>query len=62
MTVPKTMNAVVFKEPGVIVLEERPRPRIEKPTDAVVKVRMAALCGRYVTVDIPFIDSNPDTS
>jgi threonine dehydrogenase-like Zn-dependent dehydrogenase len=42
------MKAVVFKEPGKIVIEERPMPQIEKPTDAILKVRMAALCGRYV--------------
>ena len=46
MTLAQNMNAVVFKEPGVIVVEERPRPRIQKSTDAIVKVRMAALCGR----------------
>lgn len=42
------MKAVVFKEPGVIAIENRPMPKIEKPTDVVLKVRMAALCGRYV--------------
>jgi threonine dehydrogenase-like Zn-dependent dehydrogenase len=44
----QTMRAVVFKEPGVIVVEDRLQPKIEKPTDAILKVRMAALCGRSV--------------
>lgn len=40
------MKAVVFKEPGKIVTENRPVPKLEQPTDVVLKVRMAALCGR----------------
>ncbi|KAJ9319106.1 hypothetical protein DTO271D3_694 [Paecilomyces variotii] len=40
-----TMRAVVFKGPFNVALEERPIPKIEEPTDIVVKVIYTALCG-----------------
>lgn len=43
-----TMRAVVFKGPGKVVLEDRPIPKIQDPTDIIVKVNYTALCGRYV--------------
>lgn len=33
-----TMRAVVFKGPGKVVLEERPIPTVQAPTDIIVKV------------------------
>lgn len=39
-----TMKAVVYKEKGKLVLEERPIPQIQKSKDAIVKVTMAAIC------------------
>lgn len=39
-----TMKAVVYEKKGNLVLQERPVPQIEKPTDAVVKVTLAAIC------------------
>lgn len=39
------MRAVVFKEVGRVVVEDRPTPRIEDPRDAIVKVTAAGLCG-----------------
>ena len=41
-----TMQAVVFKGPLEVALEERPKPQIQEPTDAILKVRYTALCGR----------------
>jgi D-arabinose 1-dehydrogenase-like Zn-dependent alcohol dehydrogenase len=41
-----TMRAVVFKGPHKIALEDRPIPKIEGPTDIIVKVAYSALCGR----------------
>lgn len=38
------MKAAVYKERGKIVLEERPRPSLERDTDAIVKVTLAAIC------------------
>ena len=40
------MRAVVFKGPYKVALEDRPVPRIQDPTDIVVKVIYSALCGR----------------
>lgn len=43
----QTMNAVVFHGPQKVALEQRPRPKIQEPSDVVVKVAYTALCGRY---------------
>lgn len=43
-----TMRCVVFKGPFQVELEDRPIPRIEEPTDIIVKVKYTALCGRWV--------------
>jgi len=40
------MQAVVFKGPLQVAIEQRPRPYIRDPTDVVLKVRYTALCGR----------------
>jgi threonine dehydrogenase-like Zn-dependent dehydrogenase len=39
------MRAAIFRDPGVIEVGERPDPRVEQATDAVVRVVMACLCG-----------------
>ena len=39
------MRAAIFNGPGSIEVGERPDPRIEHPTDAVVRVVMACVCG-----------------
>jgi threonine dehydrogenase-like Zn-dependent dehydrogenase len=39
------MRAAVFNAPGDIGIEERPRPEIEAPTDAIVRVTHTAVCG-----------------
>jgi alcohol dehydrogenase len=41
----KTMRALVYLGPGKKALEERPIPRIDKPTDAIVRVRKTTICG-----------------
>lgn len=40
----KSMKAVVYKKEGVLALEECPVPELQKSTDAIVKVTMAAIC------------------
>ena len=42
-----TMKAVVFKEPKVVTVEDRPLPQIKEPGDVICKVQDTALCGRY---------------
>ncbi|PYH91149.1 zinc-containing alcohol dehydrogenase [Aspergillus ellipticus CBS 707.79] len=44
------MQAVVFKGPLQVAVEERPVPEIQAPTDAIVKVRYTALCGSELHV------------
>ena len=39
------MKAVVFHDVGDIRLENVPEPRIEEPTDAVVRITASAICG-----------------
>ncbi|MEU4264530.1 glutathione-independent formaldehyde dehydrogenase [Streptomyces sp. NPDC025273] len=39
------MKAVVFKEPFSVAVEEVEDPRIEAPTDVVIKVTTSAICG-----------------
>lgn len=39
------MRAAIFNGPGSIDVAERPDPIIEEPTDAVVRVVMACVCG-----------------
>lgn len=51
MATKETMRAVVFKGPYKIAVEERPVPKIQSPTDIIVKVKYTALCGRYVSIN-----------
>ncbi|KAJ5651540.1 uncharacterized protein N7484_005263 [Penicillium longicatenatum] len=39
------MKAVIFKEVGCIEVVERPKPDIQHPTDAIVKVLHTSICG-----------------
>ncbi|MEO5650966.1 MAG: alcohol dehydrogenase catalytic domain-containing protein [Ginsengibacter sp.] len=40
-----TMKGLVYGGPGKIELKEIPRPGIEKPTDALVKILKTTICG-----------------
>lgn len=44
------MKAVIFKEKLKVALEERPKPRIQEPTDVIIKVENTALCGSELHV------------
>jgi threonine dehydrogenase-like Zn-dependent dehydrogenase len=39
------MRAVVFAGPGRVELDDVPRPRVEEPDDAVVRVSRTSICG-----------------
>ena len=43
-----TMQAVVFKGPFEVALEQKPIPKIQDAGDVILKVRYTALCGRQV--------------
>ena len=44
------MKAVVYKGNGIISLEERPLPEIQKDTDAIVKVTMTTICSSDIHI------------
>ena len=39
------MKATVFMEPGKVEVQEIEKPTLKKPTDAVIKVLRACVCG-----------------
>ena len=39
------MKALIFQGSGKKALEERPKPTIAEPTDAIVKVTKTTICG-----------------
>lgn len=39
------MQALVYKGPGLKVLEDRPKPMIQAPTDALVRITRTTICG-----------------
>jgi alcohol dehydrogenase len=39
------MKAAIFRGPGVITVEERPKPQLVESSDAVVRVVLACVCG-----------------
>lgn len=39
------MKAVVYKEPFSVAVEDVPEPRIEQPTDVLVKITTSCICG-----------------
>src|SRR3954466_10663759 len=39
------MKAAIYRGPGVVEVGERPDPVIQEPTDAVVRVVLACVCG-----------------
>lgn len=43
--IPETMRAVRMRAPGEVVVDTIPVPRVVKPTDAVIKLDAACICG-----------------
>jgi alcohol dehydrogenase len=39
------MKALIYKGPGAMALEQRPKPELAAPTDAVVKITKTTICG-----------------
>ena len=42
---PTTMRGVVMHAPGDVRVEDREVPRVVEPTDAVLKIEVACICG-----------------
>ncbi|WP_237762189.1 alanine acetyltransferase [Legionella santicrucis] len=39
------MKALIYQGPGKKALEERPKPTIKYPSDAVIKLKKTTICG-----------------
>jgi alcohol dehydrogenase len=54
------MKALVYTGPGSIVWQEVPAPRIQRPTDAIVKIQTTTICGTDLHIlkgDVPTVAS-----
>ena len=51
----QTMRAVVYQRTGLFTLEERPVPRIQTPTDAIVRVTLASICSSDLHIKGGFV-------
>lgn len=52
------MRALTFHGPGKITLDEKPRPTLREPTDAIVKIRKTTICGTDLHIlkgDVPTV-------
>ena len=52
----KTMKVFVYRGPGKKALEDRPKPEITAPTDAIVKIVKTTICGTDLHIlkgDVP---------
>jgi alcohol dehydrogenase len=50
------MKAVVYRGPGKFVLEDTPKPTVQAPTDAVVRITKTTICGTDLHIlkgDVP---------
>lgn len=53
------MKAVVYHGPGKVSLEEKPKPKVEKSTDCIVKVIKTTICGTDLHIrkgEVPTVD------
>ncbi len=58
MQLPAEMKAIVYHGPGKKAFEERPRPALQKATDAIVKVVATTICGTDLHIlkgDVPAV-------
>lgn len=49
------MKALVFHGPGKRSWEGKPRPSIDKPTDAVVRITHTTICGFDLRLQAPWV-------
>ncbi len=50
------MKALVYQDPGKKTIEDRPKPEIQEPTDAIVKITKTTICGTDLHIlkgDVP---------
>ncbi len=56
-----TMKALVFKDVGRLVMEERPIPHVKDPDDVLLKIRAVGICGSDVKIVEGKHHFKPDT-
>ena len=44
------MKALVYHGPGKILLEEKPRPTLQQPSDAIVRITKTTICGTDLAI------------
>ena len=52
------MKALVYHGPGKMALQDRPKPQITAPTDAIVKINKTTICGTDLHIlkgDVPTV-------
>lgn len=52
------MKALVYRGPGQRILEDRPRPALQSPTDAIVRITTTTICGTDLHIlkgDVPTV-------
>ncbi len=57
-----TMKALVYQGPGKKALEDRPKPEIAAPTDAIVRITKTTICGTDLHIlkgDVPTCAAGP---
>jgi alcohol dehydrogenase len=55
-----TMKALVYQGPGKRAWEEKPKPSIQHPTDAIVRITTSTICGTDLHIlkgDVPSVDA-----
>src|SRR5688572_16254272 len=53
-----SMKALVYHGPGRKAWEDKPKPKIEHPTDAIVRITMTTICGTDLHIlkgDVPTV-------
>jgi len=56
------MKAIIYKRPGVFAYEDRPKPKIKKSDDVLIKVLGVGICGTdlHILMDPPLHPAKPD--
>ena len=53
------MKALVYNGPGKLAVEDKPKPQLQKPTDAIIKLDYITICGTDLHIlkgDVPTVE------
>ena len=57
----ETMKALVMKDVGKVVMEDRPMPHVVDPDDVVLKIKAVGICGSDIKIVEGKHHYKPDT-